>query len=206
MYYERKIEYLNKHRIIYRRMPINDKPTKKYEWGYFFENGTHECYELFRSNAKINSFKSLKWHLLVLWYLNPKLNPDQFKNIMSFITNKKNGFTTFDIDKETFNNIFNFTYYNDLEKPPKNKPRKVIFKDFSMLTKEQKLSITGQLIGRGKIINENDVYEAMLVIHDNKEKITLPKLSGILGCSIRTIQRNFNDVLKNEKQSLNNEI
>ena len=66
-----KLEYLNRKRIIYRRNPINDIPTSVYNWGWYYKDGTYECYELFRSSAKINTFRSLKWHLLVLWYLNP---------------------------------------------------------------------------------------------------------------------------------------
>jgi hypothetical protein len=50
---ERDLEYLNKRRVIYRRGPINDKPTEEFEWGSFYESGTIECYELFRSKAKI---------------------------------------------------------------------------------------------------------------------------------------------------------
>ena len=71
MSYDRNLEYLNKKRVIYRRGPINDKPTQQYEWGSFYESGADECYELFRSKAKIPTYKSLKWHLYVLWYLNP---------------------------------------------------------------------------------------------------------------------------------------
>ena len=86
----RKIDYLNRNRIIYNRDPINDKPTKTFTWGKFYEYGTYECYELFKSKAKINSFKSLKWHLLVLKYLNPELEDKDFKNLAYYITNKKN--------------------------------------------------------------------------------------------------------------------
>ena len=32
----------------------------------YYEDGTHECYELFRSSAKITTYKIFKWHLLVL--------------------------------------------------------------------------------------------------------------------------------------------
>ena len=67
----RKMFYLNNNKIVYRRDPISDKPTEVYEWGYFYEHGTYECYTLFRSKAQITTYKSLKWHLLVLWYLNP---------------------------------------------------------------------------------------------------------------------------------------
>ena len=65
---ERNMKYFNAKRIIYRREPITDIPTKVYDWGSYYENGTHECYELFRSKAKITTYKSLKWHMLVLWY------------------------------------------------------------------------------------------------------------------------------------------
>ena len=50
--YDRKLEHLNKNRIIYRQNPITDKPTQKFDWGDYYENGTFECYDLFRSKAK----------------------------------------------------------------------------------------------------------------------------------------------------------
>ena len=97
MSHERNLEYLNKHRIVYRRMPISDKPTQENECYMFYENGTHECYELFRSKAKITTYKSLKWHLLVIWYLNPQLDQDRFEEIAYIIANKSHGFITFNI-------------------------------------------------------------------------------------------------------------
>ena len=69
----RKIEHLNDNRIIYRRLPVLDKPSHSFDWGYYFEDGTYEFYDLFRSKALINTYKSLRWHLRVLWYLNPDL-------------------------------------------------------------------------------------------------------------------------------------
>ena len=58
MSHERLLDYLNQRRIIYRRLPISDKPTACFDWGYFYEDGTHECYDLFRSKAKITSYRS----------------------------------------------------------------------------------------------------------------------------------------------------
>ena len=68
MSHERNIELLNKMRIIYSRFPINDLPTHSTEDYDYYKDGTYECYELFRTKAKITTYKSLKWHLLVLWY------------------------------------------------------------------------------------------------------------------------------------------
>ena len=95
----RKINYLNRNRIVYNRSPINDQPTKTFTWGKYYQNGTYECYELFKSKAKINSFKSLKWHLLVLKYLNPELEDKDFNNLAYYITNKKNNECNFHIIK-----------------------------------------------------------------------------------------------------------
>ena len=70
---------LNKRRIIYRRAPLSDEPTESFSWGNYYEEGTHQCYELFRSKAKITTYKSFKWHMLVLWHLNPSLDQDKFE-------------------------------------------------------------------------------------------------------------------------------
>ena len=57
MSHDRNLEFLNKRKVIYRREPINDKPSEEFEWGYYYEHGTTECYELFRSKAKIPTYK-----------------------------------------------------------------------------------------------------------------------------------------------------
>lgn len=203
MSYNRNIEYLNKHRVIYRRAPINDKPSELFEWGDYYENGTNECYELFRSKAKINTYKSLKWHLLVIWYLNPQMNQDKFEYISRFISDKRNGFVTFNISEQLFNNIIYEISMQDLETPPKNKSRKIIFREFSNLSMEDKLKIVGQIVGRKKI-SESEIYDAMLYMHDEGKKITIEKIAEYLKCSTRTIHRNMGEDLKKEKELLNN--
>lgn len=202
----RDMSYLNKNRIIYRRGPINDKPTETYEWGSFYETGTHECYELFRSKAKITSYKSLKWHLLVLWYLNPKLDQDKFEQLAYYVAEKNNGFVTFTIPEMLLKNIIYEVSMSDLDYPPKNRIRKVIFKDTTGLTKQEKLSIVGKLIGRGSKASPEDIYETMLLLHDKEEKITISKIAKILKVSTRTVYRNMTHELTKEKELLNEEI
>ena len=65
---ERNIKWLNDRRVRYRQNPINDIPTIETKQYQFYENGTYECYHLFNSRAKITTYKSLKWHFLVLYY------------------------------------------------------------------------------------------------------------------------------------------
>jgi len=204
MSHNRNLDYLVKRRIVYRRAPLNDQPTESFEWGNYYENGTHECYELFRSKAKITTFKSLKWHFLVLYYLNQDrgLLPS---HVYEFIADKQNGFVTFFISdkklQEMIDDVFNIG-----GEPPKNKPRKIIFKEFSGLTTEEKFKVVGQMVGRAKSVTESDIYQCMLDLHDEGRFITILGLARILDCSPRTIHRNMSMELKKEKELLNKEI
>jgi len=202
---QRNLKYLNTNRIVYRRLPLTDKPTQETDKYMFYENGTNECYELFRSSAKITTYKSLKWHLLVLWYLNPQLDQDDFMKLAEVITHKPNGFVSFAIHAQLLRKIVYEVSMLDLDAPPKNKLRKVIFKPFTSLTKEEKLKIVGALIGRSKRIHPDDIYECMLDLHDMGKKITIGRIAGLLDCSKRTIHRNMEDELKREKELLNKE-
>lgn len=203
MSHNRNLKYLIQNRIVYRSDPKNDQPTEVYPWGYYFEDGTYECYSLFNSKAKITSYKSLKWHLLVLWYLNPQINYNKFVNISNFIANKSNGFITFTPSADVINNIINEINKTDLEKPPKNRKRKIIFKDNVKLTTSEKLKIVGSIIGKNKKATKEDIYDAMICIHELNQKITISKIAKFLNVTTRTIHRNITNELKDEKELLN---
>ena len=200
---QRKLEYLIQRRIIYRRSPVNDIPTEVYDWGEYYADGTYECYELFKSKAKITSYKSLKWHVLVLRYLNPNIKDVELKNISRHITNVKNNFITFKPSDRSLDSIIQDVLSQSIEDPPRNKRRKIIFKEFSQLTLDEKLKIVGQMVGRSKRITEEDIYEMMIEINDNGKKITINEIADKLSCSARTIHRTMGDDLKKEKDVLN---
>jgi hypothetical protein len=159
MSYERNIQWLNDRRVNYRQEPINDEPTFSNDHYSYYEDGTHEYYRLFYTPSKITTYKSLKWHLLVL----------------------KGG------------------------DAPKNKARKIIFKDYNGLSFNEKMKVVGQLSGRQKLDKEK-IYDTMLYLNDFGKPITNGRLAGLLNCSIRTIQRHMCADLKREKQRLNEEI
>jgi len=202
----RNLNYLNNNRIVYRRHPVTDIPDIDNEVYMFYLNGTHQCYELFRSSAKITTYRSLKWHLLVLWYLNPKLDQDMFLKLAEVICDKSNNFISFAIHDDLLRKIVYEVSMLDLDRPPKNKLRKVIFKPNTLISKEEKLRIVGQLIGRSKSITSSDIYDMMLTINDSDRKITIKRLSIHLNCSSRTIHRNMCAELKREKELLNKQL
>ena len=205
MSHDRNLEFLNRRRIVYRRNPITDKPTQENECYMFYEDGTYECYELFRSKAKITTYKSLKWHLLVIWYLNPQLTQDEFEEIAYIIANKSHGFVSFNIGDRLLDKIIYEVSMCDLEQPPKNKLRKVIFKP-TTLSKEEKLRVVGELIGRTKKIHPDDIYDSMITLIEFNTKITIKRLAFNLHCSTRTIHRNMSEELKKEKELLNQQL
>ena len=206
MSHERNLKYLNDQRIVYRRMPISDKPDQENECYMFYLDGTYECYELFRSKAKITTYKSLKWHLLVLWYLNPQLDQDEFMKIAEVIGNKEHGFISFNIHPDLLRKIVYEVSMLDLEEPPKNRLRKVIFKYGNPLSKEDKLRIVGSLIGRSKKFDNGDIYDVMLMLNHGGWSITIARLARGLDCSTRTIHRNMSEELKREKELLNQQL
>ena len=197
----RDLRYLNNKRIIYRRYS-SDKPTTNYDWGWYYAEGTYGYYALFNNKAKINTIRSLKWHLLTLWYLNPNLSKNDFIKLSEYIIYEANGFVTFNIGSKLINQIIEDVFKQDLDQPPKNRLRKIVFKDSSGLSTIEKLQIVGQIIGQAKGIKQDDIYEAMLYIHEHS-KITINKIADALKCTKRTIYRHMSEELKEEKQLLN---
>ena len=199
----RNLKYLNDNRIIYRRYS-SDIPTTSFSWGWYYKDGTHGYYAMFNSKAKITSIRSLKWHLLTLWYLNPDMDKNKFTLLAEYICYKQNGFITFSAGSKLTTKIIEDVYKQDLENPPKNRLRKIVFKDSSGLSTVEKLQIVGKIIGQAKGVKEDDIYEAMLYLHD-QGKITVSKLAKALKCTNRTIYRHMGKELKLEKQLLNKE-
>ena len=205
MSYRRKIEWLNNKHIYYRQDPINDKPTFSTDTYDYYENGTHEYYNLFNTQSKITTYKSLKWHMLVLHYLNhERFAFDSIINLYKFIANKENGFVTFFIKSIVLDSMIQ-DVINQGGDAPKNRARKIIFKDYNGLSFNEKMKVVGQLSGRQKLDKES-IYQTMLDLNEFGKPITNGRLAGLLDCSIRTIQRHMCADLKREKEILNEEI
>ena len=205
MSYRRKIEWLNNKHVYYRQDPINDKPTFSTDTYDYYEKGTHEYYNLFNTQSKITTYKSLKWHMLVLHYLNhERFAFDSIINLYKFIANKENGFVTFFIKSIILDNMIK-DVINQGGDPPKNRARKIIFKDYNGLSFNEKMKVVGQLSGRQKLDKES-IYQTMLDLNEFGKPITNSRLAGLLDCSVRTIQRHMCAELKREKEILNEEV
>jgi len=203
---DRRFKYLWDRQVVYRRDPITDIPDEETQEYMFYKDGTYQCYDLFRSKAKITTWKSFYWHMMVLWHLNPEWEDADAMEIATYLAYKPNGFTTFTMNKWNIARLVYEVSVLDLEEPPRNKLRKIIFKPQCGLDKSEKLSIVGKLIGRMNGVKKEDIYSSMLLLNDSDEKITIAKLAKSLKCTPRTIHRRMCNELKQVKLELNEEI
>ena len=199
---DRKFKYLWDNRVVYRRYPTTDVPDEETEHYMFYKEGTHQCYDLFRSRAKITTWRSFYWHMMVLWHLNPKWDDAKAIEVATYLAHKPNGFTTFSMNKWNLSRLVYEVSVLDLDTPPQNKLRKIIFKPSCGLDKTEKLRIVGKLIGRSSI-DTDMIYQTMLDLNDLGKKITISRIAGLLDCSTRTIHRHMCDELKQVKKELN---
>ena len=203
---DRRFKYLWNKQVIYRRYPITDIPDEETEHYMFYKSGTYQCYDLFRSKAKITTWKSFYWHMMVLWYLNPEWEDADAIEVATYLAYKPNGFTTFNMNKWNIARLVYEVSMLDLETPPQNKLRKIIFKPNCGLDKTEKLKIVGKLIGRLRGVQKEDIYEAMIQTNHEGDKIIISRLAKMLNVTPRTIYRHMCDELKNEKEILNEQI
>jgi len=129
-----------------------------------------------------------------------------FKDLVYYICCEEHGFVTFRVSEQVLKSMVYDVGLMDLEKPPPNKLRKVIFKDFCMLNVNEKLKIVGKLIGRKNIIDQESIYQCMLDMNELGKKISWARVAGLLNCSARTVYRNIGSELKKEKELLNKQL
>ena len=144
--------------------------------------------------------------MMVLWYLNPEWEDKDAMEIATYLAWKPNGFTTFNMNKWNIARLVYEVSMLDLETPPQNKLRKIIFKPNCGLDKIEKLRIVGKLIGRLRSVKKEDIYEAMIQINYEGDQIIISKLAKMLSVTPRTIHRHMCDELKKEKEILNEQI
>ena len=201
----RKLQWLWDRRIITTRLPITDKPTETFNWGWFYEKGTYQYYSLFHSPHLIKSPNGFSWHLRVLHFLN-NFSYDELTEVGNFIANKRNGFTASYIIENIKDKIINDVYNDKSDRVPENRLRKVIFKMGCGLELHEKQIITGQLIGRSSRINNDDVIACAYLISQRSKKVTVSGISRSLGCSRTILYKLMDTDTKNQIHRLNKDL
>ena len=84
MEYDRQLDYFNRRRIIYRRNPVNDKPTEVHSWGNYYEAGTYECYSL--NGIELSIYDFIMGCNMLFATNNARVNDDMIKDFDRALT------------------------------------------------------------------------------------------------------------------------
>lgn len=156
-----------------------------------------ECY------ARIASFDQLEYYAEVFLYLNPDVDRNLLAGIFQWVANRENGKTVRTYGKARVNEMIGKVYH-ERSTPWCRRMRRVIFNPDKIISAEEKMSVTAQIVGRGISYTETDLIQTIQFMSRNRMITTQDTVSNEMGCSVRTVQRLMNQSHKHTMR-VNNE-
>lgn len=154
-------------------------------------------YHLYRTERKLNSLWEVKYVGEVLLYLNPDMNYLTFKEMLLTLTDRGNGHIIRTYSKIKVVNMCEELYnqFDSESLPYVRRKRKIVFNYSRSISKDEKMSIVGQVIGRGNITQEK-LYCAVESLIEKGGKITIVNIAKELKCCRQTIYRHLSRALR----------
>lgn len=152
-------------------------------------------YDLRETYARIASFDQLEYYAEVFFHLNPDIDYGLFKGIFTWLANRENGKTVRTYGKARVEEMTH-KVYNQRTTPWCRRMRRVIFNPDKIISSEEKMSITAQIIGRGISYTEYDLRQVIEGMYKARMIATLSSIADNMGCSERTVQRLMNHQIK----------
>lgn len=162
-------------------------------------------YDLHNITSKISSFSQLQYYAEVFLYLNPDVKFDVFYGIFQIRGNREWGYSIRTFSKARIKQMCEEVYYDKIT-PFCNKKRKVLFNPVKIISTEEKLSICGILFKRHLSITEEDILSAVYELNATNIPINDKRISSILNCSQRTVQRRITQKIRNNINNCNRDI
>lgn len=156
-----------------------------------------ECY------ARIATFDQLEYYAEVFFYLNPDINKSLLLGIFQWLANRENGKTVRTYGKQRVSEMINKVFY-ERSTPWCRRMRRVIFNPNSIISPEEKMSVTAQIVGRGIAYTESDLKQTIDYMYKNRRIATQESIANQMSCSIKTVQRLTTESLRRTSK-LNNE-
>jgi hypothetical protein len=162
-------------------------------------------YDLSNITTKISSFSQLQYYAEVFLYLNPEIDFQMLFGMFQVRGNREWGYSIRTFSKARVKQMCEEVYYDKVI-PFCNKKRKVLFNPARIISTEEKLSICGVLFKRHLSITEEDIMSAVYEINASNMPINDNRISSILNCSQRTIQRRITPAIRNVINKSNRDI
>lgn len=158
-----------------------------------------ECY------ARIASFDQLEYYAEVFLYLNPDIEKSLLLGLFQWLANRENGKTVRTYGKSRVSDMID-KVYSERGTPWCRRMRRVIFNPDKIMSAEEKMSVTAQVVGRGISYTREDLLAAVEDMARCRMVATQESISKHMQCSTKTVQRLLDSPLKRLIRSNNERI
>lgn len=144
-----------------------------------------ECY------ARIATFDQLEYYAEVFLYLNPDVGLNLLTGIFQWLANRENGKTVRTYGKHRVSEMIDKVFHERVT-PWCRRMRRVIFNPDIIISSEEKMSITAQVIRKGLTYTQQDLLETIKYMSSVRMVATQTTIANEMSCSVRTVQRLIN--------------
>jgi len=162
-------------------------------------------FDLTSIQHRITSFQQLKYYAEVLFYLNPDIDFNILQGLFRYTGTRESGKCIRTYSKARINQMIE-EVYKFAKHPFCRRPRRIMFNPEKIISHEEKLSISSQVIKRGLSFTKEDVDRVVMELTDNQVIITGDAIAKTLLCSRRTVSRIIGDQTKKMIQEYNKKI
>lgn len=174
-------------------------------YDFVWYNNPIDHFDLLEVDHRIMSFEQLKYYAEVMFYLNPDINFKTFQGLFRWIGNRESGKTIRSYSKARVDQMTEevYMYKND---PYCRRMRRVVFNPDVIISFEEKMSVTAQVVSKGISYTQADLIAVIDKLSRNQMVITQSLIAAEMMCSRRTINRLMNSTIKSSIELENNKI
>lgn len=172
---------------------------------FVFYDEAVEHYSLKNITKKVGSFEELMYYAEVFLWLNPDVEYLIYAGYFQWLGSRDSGCCVRTYTKGRIDHYLRQIFFTR-KKPYCRRMRKIIFNPDKIISPEQKMSISAQILKRGCVYNEMDVVYAVDTLYRHLDIATAKSIASVMYCSTSTVNRLINDKIRKTMSANNNEV
>lgn len=169
---------------------------------FVFYDHPVEHYSLVNISKKIGSFDELTYLAEVFLYLNIDVDFKIYLGYFCWLGSRDSGMCIRTYGKARIEHFLRQIYFTR-KKPYCRRHRRVVFNPEKIISTEEKLSVTAQVIRRGCKFADIDVLMAIETLKDQLVVSTSRSIARYLNCSTSTVSRLINKNIRDKMKKYN---
>lgn len=149
-------------------------------------------YSLKNIDFKVTSFNQLEHYCSILFFLNPDIEIDRLIGIFQYIGSRDSGKCIRTYGKARIQMMCE-EVYEKRKTPYCRRMRRVVFNPSCVMSTQEKMSLTAELIGRSNKFTSMDAIRAINDLSYRNEVATNKTIAQAMGCSQKTVSRIMKD-------------